>query len=829
MDIRIWFTWLVLLYSTILFGAIEQDSIEIDTRWNYWNVNEISANGEWVSIYQISPNDETKSKSFAVHTVTNEKLEVTELNYLGFTASNFLLGKKRNETVELDLKTKKQSVLGTFKQQDWVEESQTLYYITEENELVLRRYEKKRAIDLMTIPKVSKYYLSPSKTHLLYQKEGDNRVSILDIKTGKERSLIQINEELNNVTWSLDGTVVVFPLKDGRLQTIDLNEGVYKSLEVPNESEGDMLLNISFFPNNDIFFERFIETKEDNPEKDYLDIWNGNDRELKYKEQPKKEGKWSTFVYHQSTNTLSELPTSKKRRYLNIGINNYLLVFEPLELQDYSTYMEKVRYRILDLKAMQELGDLTVASSLGNLLNKSPNNQYITYPKGEDWEMYDFKTQRRLKVQHRGQYSKPIWSDDSMWVYYSDGQNLLKINVKSGETDKLTDLKGENQFLFGNETKRENSRYIDISKPFLFSVRHINNNMSYCSLFQDKITAIVANTVNRLNLQYLKQGISNDGKTMVWTEENFNLPPTVNVYRKGKVKTLLEPELPKELYAWRKQKVIHYKDKYGVDLTGVLWYPKGFAPTRKYPMITYIYDRQGRSRSVFGYSTPLVGSGYNRTLLNEQGYFVFMPDTYVSDEGSGLSALECVTKGIEAITLAESAIDETKIGLIGHSFGGYKTSFILSQTDLFAAGVSGAGAHDLISFSYEYNYALNKPNYFRVEGPQQDFRVSFGESPTKYYMNSPIHFAQNYKSPVLLWAGLQDYNSHWEQTRHMYIALQRYKKPVIALFYKKEGHNLRKKKGQLDLTHRILDWFDYYLKKKIDTEWINKGINYFNY
>lgn len=216
-------------------------------------------------------------------------------------------------------------------------------------------------------------------------------------------------------------------------------------------------------------------------------------------------------------------------------------------------------------------------------------------------------------------------------------------------------------------------------------------------------------------------------------------------------------------------------------------------------------------------------------LLNEQGYFVFMPDTYVSEEGAGLSALECVTKGIEAITVAEPSIDKTKLGLMGHSFGGYETSFIFSQTNLFTAGVSGAGAHNLIKYTYEYNYALKMPNWFRAEGNQIDLRVSFGENPMKYHNNSPIHSAQNFETPVLLWTGMKDHTVYWKQTQHMCVALQRYRKSVIALFYKEEEHSMRKKNEQLDLTYRVLDWFDYYLKGNKEIDWISKGIDYHSY
>lgn len=822
--------WFILLYSTISLGSTQRDSITVDIRSNYWSVNDISANGDWTSVYQNYPNNRADIKTFVIHTGSKEKIEITGMHDPQFIATDILLGKSDKGTVEVNLRKEGQQIsLGKIKQQDWIEVSQVLCYISENNELILRKFNKKNIIQWVTIPEVSKYHLSPSKRHLLYQKAESGQVCVLELETGKEKRIIQLNETLERIVWNATETDVIVPIKGVALQYLDLKEGKHKRIAIPHKNEEGVLSSVSFFPNNDIYFERIIETKDDNPEKDYVDIWNGNDRELKYKELPRKERAWSTFVYDQETNTLLELPTNKKKRYWNIGVDNHLVVYEPLELQDYSVFIEKVRYRILDLKTGKELGELTTASSLANSLNKSLDNFKVVYPKGEEWEVYNFKTHRRMTVPHQDRYSKPIWSEDSNSIYYSNGQNLMKLNVESRKTEGITNLSGENHFSFENESTKGNSRYIEATKPFLFSIRHKNHNISCYSLLKDKVTSIVKNTPNRLNLQYLKQGISEDGKTLVWTEENYNLPPTVKVYRKGNVKTLLEAEVPKELYAWQKQKVIHYKDKFGVDLTGVLWYPKDFNPSEKYPMITHIYAWQGSKRSVFEYARLLEGTGYNRTLLNEQGYFVFMPDTYVSEEGPGLSALECVTKGIEAIIDAEPTIDKTKLGLIGHSFGGYKTSFILSQSNLFAAGVSGAGIHDLIMYNYEYNYSLNMPNYFRVENSIHLLKDSFADNSTKYYNNSPIHFAQEFTTPVLLWTGMQDNNVHWEQTRHMYIALQRYRKPVIALFYKEENHSLRKKKEQLDLTYRVLDWFDYYLKDKKEVEWISKGIDYKNY
>ena len=829
MGIRSCCLLVILFCSTISLANAQRDSISIDPIWNYWNVESISASGNWLFVYQSFPNDYSKNRGFAVHTDTKIRVEVTGFSQPQFTSNDFLIGTKNKETVEIDLITNIQTSLGLLSQKDWIEESQVLCFINEAKELVLKKYVKKGNRVVWTQKGVSKYVINPSKTTLLYQRKDNTELYFIDLKTLKEKKLTDVPESLAAVTWNIQENAIATSLEENKVLFIDLKSEETKIIELPKSEYRITELKLSFFTNNDFYISYKILNAEKDVVEDYLDIWNGNDRDLKNKVRPRQKGELKGFVYKQSKKQLVELPRSEKQEYLNIGIVNYLLVYEPLELQDYSQAYENVRYRLLNLETMKEEGDLAVASSFENLYNRSPNGKSLLYTNEDVWEVYDFETRKRLSLPHRDTFSRPLWSSDSRVIYYHDSENLLQYDFKTQKTQSITDLEGKNRFSIVNSIRGGNFTYVDVNKPMLFSINQPDNKTLYCSWYKGKLTNIVDETSNRLNTQYLNRGVAEDGKTAVWTEENYNQPHTVKVFRKGKVSTLLEPEVPEELYNWRKQKVIHYKDKFGVDLTGVLWYPKDFNPSKKYPMITWIYERQGAIRSYFEIPSIYSEYGFNRIVLNEQGYFVFQPDTYVSEEGAGLSALECVTKGIENITSLELAIDKTKLGLMGHSFGGYETSFILGNSKLFAAGVSGAGIHDLIKYTYEYNYQLASPNWFRVERPQIDLRDSFGINQTIYYNNSPIHFAQNFTAPVLLWTGMKDINIAWENTRHMYIALKRYQKPVITLFYENEGHSFNNKKEQIDLAYRTLDWFDYYLKGKEGLEWISIGIDYNHY
>ncbi|MVX34290.1 alpha/beta hydrolase family protein [Myroides sp. LoEW2-1] len=249
-------------------------------------------------------------------------------------------------------------------------------------------------------------------------------------------------------------------------------------------------------------------------------------------------------------------------------------------------------------------------------------------------------------------------------------------------------------------------------------------------------------------------------------------------------------------------------------------------------MVVYTYAEDETDIKEFILPTTLNSTGFNIPLLNDNGYFVFYVQSYVSDQGPAISALESVTSGVKAILKKESAINDLKIGLIGHSFGGYKVSYIATQTDMFAAIISGAGPHDIIGGTmYRYNTYRNAFDLYMAEKGQFEFKDNYAENPQKYIDNSPILHAHKVKTPMLMWTGLKDDNVLWENTRKMFVALKRYQIPTIALFYKNVEHDIMPNQfiENTDLTFRIMDWFDYFLKDYKDIDWINKGIDYDNY
>lgn len=822
--------FLLVMISNCIHASTVRDSIQIDPRWKIWSPSiTISKDGQWALVYESDVNNPKESKSFVVNTTTKVKREITELEKPSFMKGDRLVGVENKELVIIELKAlnMKQN-LGGVRQ---------FKIITNEEHLLLFDEQTLKIVDVTaTKPKIlwqeatiKKYLINKQQSCILYQKKDDKMLYQLDLKTLKHPPLFDLQGDLSSVTWNERGDAFTLIEQDHSIHWVDLKNHKQQVIVIPKATGKIPYIQTKFFSNNDVYISYSIKPLKKNPEDEYLDIWNGNARDLHLYDRSVKYDSLKAFVYDSGKNSLTELERNQHKEYLHLGIPNNIISYDPFEFIEYASVEENKRYVLEHISPRKVITELTQTPSLDWGLNISCDQRFLLYPKGKMWELYDLQRQQKLRIDHTQYDTKPIWSGDSKQVFYQDGNNLMEFSLNTKKINQMTAFESAHTISYSNNIRETNSEYSPTYRPMIFTTtRHANPLASIFSYYKNNLTKIIDGTSKRVNTQYLSRAISEDGNTLVWMEEDFNEPPNIKVYNKGQTRTLLESELPKALYSWRQQKVITYKDKFGTKLTGLLYYPKDFDATKKYPMITRIYQRIGSSRNIFEVPSFYNQDGFNQALFNELGYFVFKPDTYVTEEGPGLSALDQVTLGVKEITRQESAIDTSKIGLIGHSFGGYETSFIVSHSNLFSAAVSGSGVHDFMQFTYEYNYYLKKPNTFRAEKYQYAMGVSFGESSKKYLQNSPILYAHQVQTPLLLWTGMKDNNVDWKNTQNMYVALKHNKRPTIALFYRNVDHtiSIANLKEQEDLTTRVLDWFDYFLKEIKDIKWIKEGENY---
>ncbi len=286
--------------------------------------------------------------------------------------------------------------------------------------------------------------------------------------------------------------------------------------------------------------------------------------------------------------------------------------------------------------------------------------------------------------------------------------------------------------------------------------------------------------------------------------------------------TNTNPFLPQ--YAWTRAELVDYtitRGKQKIALQGILHYPANYEPGKKYPMVVYLYEKL--SDGLHRFTNPTERDYYNGAALTQNGYFYFQPDIVFAPGEPGVSVVECVTAAVNKV-VSMGAVDGTKVGVMGHSWGGFDAMFLATHTKIFAAAVSGAGIADLISNYGNGHWSSGIAETDHIETGQQRMVVPLYEDLDRYVRNSAIFGIPTMTTPLLLEAGDSDGTVFWHQSVELYNIARRAKKNVVMLVYNGEDHGLRVKKNQIDYQHRIHAWFDHYLKGAPAPAWITEGV-----
>ena len=274
-------------------------------------------------------------------------------------------------------------------------------------------------------------------------------------------------------------------------------------------------------------------------------------------------------------------------------------------------------------------------------------------------------------------------------------------------------------------------------------------------------------------------------------------------------------------YLWGHSQLVNFKNRQGVPLQGMLTYPAGYKKGKKYPMIVYIYEK--RSQDLHRYYGPSEKHPYNPCVFSAEGYFVFQPDIVYRPQMPGLSAVECVVPAVEKV-LESGMVDASRIGLMGHSWGAYQTSFIVTQTDLFSAAVAGAPLTDLMSMSVSVYWNTGGTNARIFAQSQGRMNKPFWRDAENYARNSPIHGLDSLNTPLLIAFGDKDGAVDWDQGIEMYNAARwAGKEDVVLLVYPGENHGLRKEENMVDYHYRVKQWMAHFLKEESGEKWITEG------
>jgi dipeptidyl aminopeptidase/acylaminoacyl peptidase len=302
--------------------------------------------------------------------------------------------------------------------------------------------------------------------------------------------------------------------------------------------------------------------------------------------------------------------------------------------------------------------------------------------------------------------------------------------------------------------------------------------------------------------------LSADGRAAAGVVEDFGHAPQILAGPIGRMSAITHDN--EALNVELETQSVHWQNE-GFDVQGWLIGPKARAAHKLYPMIVHVHG--GPSAAVL----PLFGTDYSLyTTVHEwvqHGYYVFMPNprgsfgqgdafarANIRDFGGG--DFRDILTGIDAAEKL-APIDERRLGIHGHSYGGFMVMWAVAHTDRFRTAVAGAGLSNWNSY-----YGLNGIDTWMLPF----FGVPMYDAPDLYRRFSPLEDIKQVKTPTLLYTGEFDVEVPAEQSFEFWHALKFVGVPTDLHVYAGEGHLIQQAEHVRDLRRRLPDWFDRYLK-----------------
>ncbi|MBP1164574.1 MULTISPECIES: S9 family peptidase [Chryseobacterium] len=774
-----------------------------------------SRNGRWKvwqSSYEIKPHQLKIADSYHPESLFTEE-GVGAWKQVG---DDGLLMKKGSNLIYRTLGTNKETIYNHVKEFGY-HEAQDLFWIlhNEKFRKALKIYNHDSKL-INTISDVERVFALKNELILLIKKNENNE-------------LYRYNDSNLKLIWS--GTAELYRIyesgleykgytlilqKPNGLKTYYVNEGAHL---IELSTDGDEYFDdVSQYPSADVnaVYLRLSHLKK--KEKGMVDIWYGKDYDL---EQHFHEKPFHRYVlWYPLENRIVSSDSKRFSKMTALGRSGLFLTKERdstlVDAYDKKGKDYPERFFIYNPEIKSHL----FLDEISQGINLSPSGRWLLYKKDRRWFSYSTKTNQRKEIDIP-ESSTPYYcsSDEVLWVMGNEiwiqnlrnltesGKNTFVGNVEILNAEKQTSDLGYSIM----------SPAVNLTKELLLKITENGSTRSSVASWKNRQSSnITCNTEDRIT----EVSYNQVSKSYTWIRENYNKSSEIIIKKEGEKAFILYASQELASTKTLTMKRLYYKGPNNENLSAILYFPPDFKEDKKYPVILSIYEMQSQNANKYLYPTFKNSRGFNERLFLESGYMVLLPDISPGDKGPGYSAFHCVNNALDQLATIQQA-DMKRVGLVGQSFGGYETNFIASQSDRFAAYISGASISDVINTSFAFNYNHFSADYWRYEDGQFRFG-DFVSNKQKYMDNNPLYYAHQVNAPVLLWTGTADKNVNPEQTRSFYNALRKHKKNVIALFYQDELHTLTKENTRKDLSIKMLEWFGYFLQDYKSILWIKK-------
>ncbi len=582
--------------------------------------------------------------------------------------------------------------------------------------------------------------------------------------------------------------------------------------------------------------------REAEPETSDLVVWHYLDERLQSQQQV-QENRDLNFsflsIYRVAETKFIRLADDQVRTVSADPNDRYAIGFD---VRDYELLgnLDGRRYRDVYVTDL-ETGERTLAAErMRWFFGENPKSDHFLYYKGGDYYTYDMAAGEDRNITEGVGTSfinteddhnivdppiRPIgWAEDGQSVLLSDNWDVWSVPVHGGAGTNLT-INGRADGIRYNRVFRldPDDEGFDLSEPVYFNAYGERTKKSGFARLDPGQTA--AELLMWEDASFGNLTKAEDADTYVYTRQtNTNFPDYYVAGGTLSNASRLSDANPQQAdVRWSDGSIlIDYVSDKGARLQGALHLPANYEEGKSYPTIVFIYEK--RSQNLNRYAQPVAYS-FNKSVYTSKGYAVLEPDITYTLNDPGMSAVWCVLPALDA-AIATGVVDPERVGLHGHSWGGYQTSFIITQTNRFRAAAAGAPLTNMISMYSSIYWNTGGANQAIFESSQGRFQGGYWDNIEAYTRNSPVYYATRVTTPLLLLHNDQDGAVDWNQGIEYFNTLRRLNKEVVMLQYEGENHGLRKDANRKDYFVRMQEFFDHHLLDAEAPKWLKEGIDH---
>lgn len=421
-------------------------------------------------------------------------------------------------------------------------------------------------------------------------------------------------------------------------------------------------------------------------------------------------------------------------------------------------------------------------------------------------------------------YGHAGWTKDDKYVFIYDKYDIWKINPNNNVT--ATNITNGRKTNLEFRYKKFDRDKIFVEDNMLLTAFNNKTKQDGYYLLNSKTSKLTKLTLEDYKFYDIKKAKNSD--IYMWRKMAFNKYPDLEYGKLDFSASTKISNLDKQRdeFLWGSVELTSWVSYSGDTLEGLLYKPENFDENKKYPMIVYFYEKY--SDDLHNFFTPKpIRSVINFSYYVSNGYLLFIPNIKYGTGHPGDDAYNAIVSGTKKL-MQNKWVDNSKIGIQGQSWGGYQVAYLITKTNIYSAAMAGAPVSNMTSAYGGIRWGTGMSRMFQYEQTQSRIGGTLWEKQDLYIKNSPVFFADKVNTPLLMMHNDGDGAVPWYQGIEYFVALRRLNKPVWLLNYNGDKHNLSRRPNMVDLTVRMSQFFDTYLKGMPAADWIKNGVKAVN-